>query len=426
MKKADNPALTSSLLDQLRQVFHSLVIDETGSGHILRDFETLSKFIGTDGIRVSGKNKLIPLKLLPQLNALMTRPIEVGLRRPLQKSYPHINGLYLLLRAAGFARIDGFGSKQTMRIDEAVLQSWRTLNAFERYFTLFEVWMLRGDPAIIGEHGGTFDTPVTKWAYFFQRIPDKGLKINGNRDEENFITYIPGYYTLALLELFGLITARHAKPEKGKGWRISRVDRTLLGEALLGLVIPYLTSTDYFRSRISGEDKSVPGALQPIMKPFFPEWRKTLVVPQLEFQSGIYVFKVSLGNCWRRIAIPAQMDLDTLSNSILDAFDFDEDHLYEFSYKNRFGMLEQIYHPGMDALPSADEVRIGDLPLRPGNAMGYLYDFGDNWQFDIMLEKIEPAERKCKNPVLLESYGEAPQQYGDWEEWDELDEWDEE
>ena len=88
-----------------------------------------------------------------------------------------------------------------------------------------------------------------------------------------------------------------------------------------------------------------------------------------------------------------------------------------FSYRNRFGILEHIRHPYMDDPPYASEVLVGELTLRPGNVMRYLYDFGDNWRFDVKLERIEPADAKITSPVLLESRGEAPKQYGAWDEY---------
>jgi len=111
------------------------------------------------------------------------------------------------------------------------------------------------------------------------------------------------------------------------------------------------------------------------------------------------------------------MVLDTFSSSILDAFDFDYDHLYIFSYRNRFGMLERIHHPYTDEPPYASEVLIGELSLKPGAAMRYLYDFGDNWEFDVKLERIDPVDEKIKGPVMLESHGEAPDQYPEWDEY---------
>ena len=142
IKNKDKPALKPSLSEKNQQVLCNQIIDDNGPGTILRDFENVLEFIGQDGVSVSGKNNLFSLKLLPQLNEQMTRPIEIDLKRPLQKSYPYLNGLYLLLRAAGFGVLEGSGSKQKMILDKAVLQSWQALNPIERYLTLFETWML--------------------------------------------------------------------------------------------------------------------------------------------------------------------------------------------------------------------------------------------------------------------------------------------
>lgn len=96
------------------------------------------------------------------------------------------------------------------------------------------------------------------------------------------------------------------------------------------------------------------GELQTHFKLFFPEWKNNLVISS-EFTEGIYVFKVSLAKAWRRIAIPAQLELDWLSDSILDAFDFDNDHLYEFRYKDRFGRSGQVSHPDCEESPFQNE-----------------------------------------------------------------------
>ena len=56
------------------------------------------------------------------------------------------------------------------------------------------------------------------------------------------------------------------------------------------------------------------GALQPVLQPYFPEWKKNLSVPGWAFREGAHVFKVSLGRLWRRIAIPAGRPLDELAS----------------------------------------------------------------------------------------------------------------
>jgi hypothetical protein len=87
MKNQDKPTSALTLSDQNQQVLQNQIIDENCPGTVLRDFEKLLAFIGPDGVSVSGKNNLLPFKLLPQLNAQMTHPIEIGLKRPQQKLY---------------------------------------------------------------------------------------------------------------------------------------------------------------------------------------------------------------------------------------------------------------------------------------------------------------------------------------------------
>src|SRR5215210_2499984 len=177
--------------------------DEPGC-RVLRDFEMLLNFVGEREIKVSGIHQLLPMNLLAELNAQLSKPLRSGLQRPQQKSYPHINGLYLLLRASGLSLIRDDGKQPVLSLDRAALSSWRSLNATERYFTLLEAWLVRGNVEIIGEHdplGSLF-----KCSTFMERIPDKGLKVAGDRQTKQFtIPYSIGTYNLALLDLFGCV-----------------------------------------------------------------------------------------------------------------------------------------------------------------------------------------------------------------------------
>ena len=128
MKNKDNAGPTPFLSTKSGQILLEQVFDDDGPGTILHDFETILNFIGPDGVSVSVKYKFLPQKLLPQLNARMKHPIAIDLKRPVQKSYPHINGLYLVLRASGMVWVEGLGSMQSMVLDNTVLQSWQTLN----------------------------------------------------------------------------------------------------------------------------------------------------------------------------------------------------------------------------------------------------------------------------------------------------------
>jgi hypothetical protein len=417
-----------SLTREQEQMLRNQVIDDTHPGALLRDFAVLLDFLGSEKIEVSAKTSLLSMKALGSLNARLSHPVQLAVKRPQQKSYPYIHGLYLLLRTTGLATVERTGTKQFLVLDEAILRSWQGLNPTEHYCTLLEAWVIRSSPEILGERrGGIFNTSLHEWLSFFQRIPEQGLQIAGMKDRTyTMLSYYPGLHNLALFDLFGLITLQQRTTAAEQGWGIKSIQRTALGNALLLLLYRFYDTVGY--QWAYEENLEAPfGELQPALQPFFPEWRNNLTLPQHEFHAGVHVFKVSLGKVWRRIAIPGKMNLDRLSDTILDAFDFDYDHLYEFTYRSRTGAPVHVNHPYIEEPPFTSDVRIGDLPLQPGTTMTYLYDFGDNWEFAVTLEQRNPVDPKMRRPVILEEHGKAPEQYPGWEdeEWEEED-WEDE
>ena len=235
------------------------------------------------------------MSALAELNARLSKPLRILLRRPQQKSYPHINGLYLLLRASGLSLIEVKGKQPLLALDGEALASWRGLNATERYFTLLEAWLLRGEGEIVGDDRDPLG-PLSKCSTFMEGLPNAGLKVAGDRQAEQItIPYHVGTYNLALLELFGCVSVEEGRPEAGKGWAVARVRRTPFGEALFKLLSRHRLATMRFElSEDELEEAATFGALQSLLQPFFPEWRRNLEIPQVALVNGLYVFKVSL------------------------------------------------------------------------------------------------------------------------------------
>jgi hypothetical protein len=138
------------------RTLRALAVDEDGPGTVLHDFQMLLSYVRERELPVSKAHQLPPLQALPEINARLAHPVTLGLKRPQLKSYPHIQGLYLLLRASGLGSICGTPSKPVLAINEVVHNSWNGLNPTERYFTLLETWLLRGYPEIAGEQGTRF------------------------------------------------------------------------------------------------------------------------------------------------------------------------------------------------------------------------------------------------------------------------------
>lgn len=406
--------------DQQR-VLTDLIITETHPGPILHDMRVLLDMLIAQPFELSTGHRL-SLSILSSINEQMHMPIALDLKRPQQKSYPPILGLYLLLRASGLTHVDESGKKSILMLVEDTYKQWQAMNTTERYGLLLEAWLLRGNQDIIGERGFGFGIPDNFYraASFYGKIPDDGLPVAAARDAENTLRYQLEFHNLGLMHEFGLIRVEDAPPKPGQGWNIQHLYRTAVGDALFAALFSnFFNDTE----KVMGLEfvEALPEAnLQDVLKPYFADWGKRLNIPEAAFREGVFTFRVTLGSIWRRIEIGATCTLDELAHAILNSVDFDHDHLYEFTYRNRFGSVEEVVHPYMEEPPTTTEVLVGDLPLSPGRTMTFLFDFGDNWEFGVMLEKISPGDSESA-PQIVEAHGEAPQQYPYWddEDWDD-------
>ncbi|MBE0479009.1 plasmid pRiA4b ORF-3 family protein, partial [Candidatus Aerophobetes bacterium] len=157
---------------------------------------------------------------------------------------------------------------------------------------------------------------------------------------------------------------------------------------------------------------------------FFPkeELQKTLHRKAKKLVKGTFIFKVSLGKSWRKIAISGEDTLDDLQTVINDAFGFDFDHLYAFFMDGKRWSHNAINAPGCDEGPYTDDFCIGELNLSPGQEFLYLFDFGDECCFWVKLEKIKDDEIGLSKAKVIESKGEAPEQYPSWEDEEDWEE----
>jgi hypothetical protein len=398
------------------QILRAQVIDDDQPGPVLHDFRVILDFVGTKGVKAGGKYHLPPIEAIGDLNQRLSRPLLLNMQRPQLRSHPYLQGLHLLLRASGLGRVEGTGSKARLVLDPAMMAQWQRLNPTEQYFNLLEAWLRFGRPEMVGDRGR--DTVLLfPCVSIWMSLPAEERRFDLERPQE---AHIPGiyreFYQLALMDLFGFVGVEHPN-QPVQPWCPSAVRHVPFGDALLALLAEKVWAGPMsFLIHEDSPESAGFGAWQPLFQPYFPEWRENLQVPKAARRKGTFVFRVALGKAWRRIAVRASDTLDTLVGLILNSVDFDNDHLYTFTYTDRFGKRAQALHPYMDEGPSGDEVHIGDLPLEQGQSMRLVYDFGDHWEFDVKLERIEPPSAKIEAPCILESHGKAPEQYPSWDE----------
>lgn len=410
---------TFALSPDQEEILRNQVIDAERPGPVLHDFQRVLDYVGTKGVKSAGKYNLLPMDAIGVLDPQLSRPLQLTLQRPQLRSHPYLQGLHLLLRASGLSRVEGTGAKARLALDPAMLEQWHQLNPTERYFNLLEAWLLVGHPEMVGEPGARFtENSLRNCLACWEHIPPQGQKFKAAQPDW---IYLPGidreFYHLALFDLFGLLEVEHPRGAV-KPWCPAGVRHLPFGDAVFKLLGGWLFAPQEENDEPSEEEAGSDvwlGRWQPVFQPYFPQWRSNLTLPEEEAREGIFIFRVSLWDVWRRIAVPADATVEALVACILRSVNFDDEHLYSIAYRDRFGTTGCIQHPFMDQGPWASDVRIGELPIERGQSLTLTYDFGDNWQFDVKLESIEPPNRRLKAARVLEKHGKAPRQYGSWE-----------
>jgi Plasmid pRiA4b ORF-3-like protein/Domain of unknown function (DUF1841) len=110
-------------------------------------------------------------------------------------------------------------------------------------------------------------------------------------------------------------------------------------------------------------------------------------------RDAVYQIKVSLRSIrppiWRRLRLPAGTSLGELHGVLQVAFGWDDDHLHAFEVgKRRFGPQGR----GLERVGDERGARLREAAPAAGSRLRYIYDFGDSWEHDIVVEKILPPD----------------------------------
>lgn len=123
----------------------------------------------------------------------------------------------------------------------------------------------------------------------------------------------------------------------------------------------------------------------------------------------VYCFKVTLWHnksLWRRIEIQGRQTLADFDNILRTAFEHDHsDHLSGFWKLVRRGQSRRFREVDLgDIHPfgggEAADIQVASLSLAPGDALKYVYDFGDWIQHRLELEAISESEENASYPRI--------------------------
>jgi hypothetical protein len=150
-------------------------------------------------------------------------------------------------------------------------------------------------------------------------------------------------------------------------------------------------------------------------------------------EAGTHIVRAALQDepaIYREIEVESRTTLSDLAEAIVHTFDFEFDHAFGF-YSKLTGREVMRSQPKYELFADMGEqtnaksvrkTRVADAFPDVGHTMLFMFDYGDDWRFVVEVIGRGQKEAKTRYPKVLKKVGQAPEQYGTWEEDDEHDE----
>jgi hypothetical protein len=124
----------------------------------------------------------------------------------------------------------------------------------------------------------------------------------------------------------------------------------------------------------------------------------------LVYQLKITLRGVSKPPVWRRVLVPADVTLRNLHEVIQQAMGWNDYHMHVFSTgRQEYGSPDPELGHASDG-----KVRLSQVLNEPGDLLRYTYDFGDDWEHDIVVEETRAAVPGETYPSCMAGKGACP------------------
>lgn len=156
----------------------------------------------------------------------------------------------------------------------------------------------------------------------------------------------------------------------------------------------------------SGHPRAEDVAARLTGRPVLVATRGTLMATHgtLVHQLKITLSGVSKPPVWRRVLVPADITLGDLHEVIQVAMGWDDYHMHLFSVAG-----QEYGSPDPELGHASDRnVLLSQVLNGPGDRLGYTYDFGDDWEHDIVLEETRAAVPEETYPSCVAGKGACP------------------
>lgn len=298
------------------------------------DFDKFIEYLSEREITIGKKTGFISPKFLFEINSLMSIKQEDVNLRSTELSYPLLHLFCVLVKSSRlFIQNSGKSGKSVLKASEYI-KKFKDLNVTEKYISLLEIlWM---DCDFEKLQYQTYDSMNSRRvAVVLSYIVNQESGKKFNLDE--FITYNSSSIILYFY-YFGILNYKeYEKAESGEKGRFFEPDEISIN-------------------------------------PFGME-----IIKILNKERNIEVWNIP----YRREIGEWNINFEDLHNSIHEAFGFDNDHMYSFFMDGEAWSNNRLTCPYDERGPYVNEVKIGELDLYEKQEFLYLFDFGDEWRFNV-------------------------------------------
>ena len=112
---------------------------------------------------------------------------------------------------------------------------------------------------------------------------------------------------------------------------------------------------------------------------------------------------------WRRIDMPLSSTLEALHEAIQRSMGWTFSHLWEFEIGDRRYSDPSFREFDEEAaFYSAKGLRLGTVIARGVDRFVYVYDFGDDWRHDVIVEEVRDGDPDMEYPAFVEGARRCP------------------
>ena len=112
---------------------------------------------------------------------------------------------------------------------------------------------------------------------------------------------------------------------------------------------------------------------------------------------------------WRRVDVPLSSTLEALHQVIQASFRWQDYHWYEFVVGDRiYGVPTDDDVPSDRKTYKASALRLKTLVERGIDHFLYVYDFGDDWRHDVIVEEVRDGDEDAEYPAFVNGARRCP------------------